>query len=417
MPIDPSLLVEAEAALQQYGDKAAAARALGISRETLRDRLLSSQRRARRAALRGEVGGPPIPEAGRPPEGFVVVGNSATYASDGRLLRQSVQTRPDSGEPFEVPEGHVVRGESALLDAEGRVVQRWVKTAVQGASQGLSEALLERFQAYQGAAPLIPAPETTDAELLVVYPLADLHIGMLAWGKENGGADWDIEIATTTILRTVTHLVAQSRPSKRAVVLGLGDLTHTNDQTNATPAHKHRLDVDGRFPKIYAAIAKLMTTIIDLVAQKHDEVIVVNVPGNHDPDCSITLTVALSLFYSNTPRIQVYDKPGLTWYHRFGKVLLGATHGHTIRPAEMAMAMATDCPQDWGATVHRHMMFGHLHHTNVKDIGPVKVEGFTTPAARDAHAHTHGYRSPRSMSAITFHEEHGEIGRHKVNLI
>ena len=74
----------------------------------------------------------------------------------------------------------------------------------------------------------------------------------------------------------------------------------------------------------------------------------VMLPGNHDEDAAITLRVALGLFYRNNPRVEVYDKSGLSWYSRFGQTLLGAHHGHTMKADKMAMMLATDRAKDSG---------------------------------------------------------------------
>jgi len=328
------------------------------------------------------------------------------------LVRQSPLATPVGDDLL--PPGHVIKGVSTLVDTDGNVRARWVKTR-EGAGAGLTEALRETFEAYRGAAPLVQPPADADDDLLTVYPLPDLHFGMRAWGRETG-ADYDIEIATDTILASVGSLVAQSRPSRHAVVLGLGDYFHSNDHKMATPASGHLLDVDGRWPKVYRAGAKLATQLVGMVAARHADVEVVWLPGNHDPDAAVCLSVALGLLYDGNPRIRVHEEPGLVWYRRHGRCLLGATHGHTMKPDRMAMMLAADCPEDWGATIYRHMMFGHIHHDTAKEVGPVRVESFSTPAARDAYAQGGGYRSGRALNAITYHATRGEIGRHRVNI-
>lgn len=429
-PIPDATLRRSLDAIRRHGSVAAAARALGLPRPTLQHHVAAARVRGlaapaetapappapaespRRAALRGVVGGPPIPEAARPPEGFVVSKNSGAYDAEGNLLRQFVQSKRDAGEEYALPAGHTVKGESALLDQDGRVVARWIKTRA-GAGEGLVEALQDAFAAFAGAAPVAPVPALAEDDLLTVYPLPDLHLGMYAWGRETG-ADYDVEAAVAHATAAVSALVAQSRPSGTAVILGLGDYFHANDAKNATPGSGHLLDVDGRWPKVFAAGAKLATALVDIVARKHREVEVVFLPGNHDPDAAVSLTVALALFYGANPRVTVHQEPGVAWYRRFGKVLLGATHGHTMKPDRMAMMLAADRAADWGETEHRHVFFGHIHHETAKEVGPVRCESFASPAARDAWNAAGGYRAGRALSALTFHREAGEIGRHRV---
>jgi hypothetical protein len=384
-----------------------AAQEIGIAEATLQHRL-------RRAAARGLAGGPPVPDAGRPPEGFAVVRNSATYDADGNLLRQSVQTRRDSGEPYAMPEGHAIKGESALLDPEGRVLARWVKTREDGSADTL-KAIEDALARFDGKlAPILRVAHAED-DLLTVYPLPDLHLGMYAWGRETG-ENYDIDLAVRQATGAISALVAQSRPSKRAVLLGLGDYFHANGAKAATPASGHLLDVDGRWMKVKTAGAELALTLVDMIARRHEQVEVVFLPGNHDPDAATGLTVAVSMAYRKTARINVNTSPAIAWYRRFGRVLIGATHGHTMKPDAMALMLAADRAEDWGQADHRHFFFGHVHHESAKEVGAVRVESFAAPAARDAYGAAGGWRASRALSAITFHKNLGEIGRHRVGI-
>jgi hypothetical protein len=356
-----------------------------------------------------------LPDPLKPAAGFEVRREAVRVDAAGRVVSHSVETRPELGEPYQVPPGYAIKGESALVDADGRLQSRWIKTREGAVGAGLVEALQQAFAAHRGAAIVPQAPLLPAADLLTVYPLPDLHVGLYSWGRETGDS-YDTDIAVARTVEMVGGLLAQSPPSRHAVLLGLGDYFHQNDQTNATPASKHRLEVDGRWPRVYAAGARLVVSLVELLAAKHQSLELVMLPGNHDPDASICLTVSLAMFYAGHERIAVHDEPGLTWYRRHGAVLLGATHGHTLRPDRMAMMLAADRPEDWGEAKHRHFFFGHVHSESAREVGPVRVESFNTPAARDAWNSAAGYRAGQSLSAITFHAAHGEIMRHRVNL-
>ena len=423
-PLTDELARAALAAVENAdGNLYEAARQLGIPRATLQTRVRIALKRgfsstidweARRRAWRGEVGGPPIPDIAMPPEGFVIIKNSGAYNKDGNLRQQWVQSARDSGDAYDVPLGHVVKGESALVDPEGRVLAKWVKTR-EGTGEGLVEALHEVFSEYQGAAPVVTSQAPQNADIITIYPLPDLHLGMHAWHQETGD-DYDTKIAVDLALSRTEELINQSLPSEHAVILGLGDYFHANDNRGATPASNNRLDVDGRWAKVYRAGAMLATRIVDLAARKHANVEVVFLPGNHDPDAAITLTVALSMFYSKHPGVKVFDAPTIAWFRRFGQVLIGATHGHTMRPERMAMMMATDRAEDWGKSSFRHFFFGHVHHESALEVPGCRVESLTAPVSKDAWNAAAGYRASRALSAITFHKDLGEIGRHRVNI-
>jgi hypothetical protein len=381
--------------------------ALGIGESTLGHRL-------REAARRGILAAPPLPEDAQPPPGFVVARHSATYDGDGNLKSHSVQTKPEPGETYEIPAGHTVKGESALLDPDGRVLAKWVKTREDGRGD-FAAALEQALERFTGAAPAIATPRQAEDDLLTVYPIPDLHLGMYAWAPE-AGEDYDVDIAVRAATQSVQALVSQSRPSRHAVLLGLGDYFHANSGRNATPQSGHQLDVDGRWMKVKTAGAELAIALTEMLARRHQDVEVVFLPGNHDPDAAVGLTVALSLFYRKHARIRVNTTPAIAWYRLHGRTLLGATHGHTMKPDRMALMLAADRPQEWGHASHRHFFFGHVHHESAKEVGAVRVESFSTPAAKDAYAAAGGWRSARAMTAITFHGTDGEIGRHRVSI-
>lgn len=370
----------------------------------------------RRAARRGEIGGPPIPPAARPPAGFAIKRNAAEFDEDGKLRRQWIGTERDAGEAHAVPAGHVVKGESALLDADGRVRVRWVKTREGAVGAGLVEALQDAFARFDGAAPLADVPAVTLADQHTIYPLADLHLGMYAWGRETEES-YDLPIALDRARSAYRRLIERVPPTRSCTLLNLGDFFHANDQTAATPRSGHRLDVDGRWPKVLLAGAELLLELIDMLAQRHQEVEVVVLPGNHDPDAAAALRVALMLFYSRHDRIEVHEGPGVFWYRRFGRCLFGATHGHTVKQSKVAGVMASDRPEDWGATHWRAFFTAHIHHERAIEDAGVRVESLNTLASRDAYAHGGGWRAGHAVQAITYQADHGEVGRTRVNVL
>jgi hypothetical protein len=416
LAIDPEHLALAASAYAVHnGNVAAAARSLGWSAPTFKYRHDAHVRAERSQAALGKVGGPPIPPAAVPPAGFTIKQNSGQYDADGKLEKQWIKSGIGNADGWEVPAGHVVKGESAFLDANGSVIAKWVKTR-EGSGEGFIDALKLAFAELDGTAPAPRTPAACDDDILTVYPIPDLHLGMYAWGAETG-SDYDVKIAVEVATDGVAQLIEQSRSSKHAIVLILGDFFHSNDQKNATPGSGHQLDVDSRWPLVYRAGAELAIALIDMVASKHEQVEVISLPGNHDPDAAVTLAIALSLYYSRVGRITVNLTPGVTWYRQFGRNLLGANHGHTIKTAEkMAGAMAVDAHEAWGKTTHRFIWTGHLHHEVLKEAYGERVETLSSPAARDAWNANSGYRSNRALQGITIHRERGEIGRHRVNI-
>lgn len=300
----------------------------------------------------------------------------------------------------------------------GNRVERmqWVKTGKDGeARQAMLDAVREAFEVYEGRAEITPPPEHADADLATLYPLADLHLGMYAWGKETG-ADYDVEIAERLLKDTLGRLFNQSPSSGLGIILGLGDFTHADDETATTRGSGNRLDVDSRHPRVLLVAAKLLIWAVEMALERHDRVVVRLLPGNHDPEVARALSICLALFFGNNDRVEIDLDPGLWWFMRWGRVFLGSTHGHNSKPLDMIGTMAQTHPVDWGKSIWRRMYYGHIHHeTKFEKFGAI-AESFGTLASKDAYHAGKGYGSERSIHALTFHRDLGPLGRTIISL-
>jgi hypothetical protein len=283
--------------------------------------------------------------------------------------------------------------------------------------QDTPESLAERLQeALAGidAAQVIPAPDHALDGLLTVYPLADVHMGMMAWGKETG-EDYDTAIAADRVRSWVSRAVDASPASETAVILGLGDLTHADDQSNMTPRSKHVLDVDTRHFRTLDVTIQALAYGIEYAAKKHARVIVRILPGNHDLNTYMAVMFALYERYRDNPRIEVQKIPGEFFVMRHGNCLLAAHHGHGGKPERMVMFLADEHAAEWGRTRHRFLWTGHLHHLKAADIGGVQWMQLRAITAKDAYAAGNAYSARASLEAITFDADQGEIQRVRVS--
>ena len=422
-PNDQAKVLAIADALVKGGSFGKAAAISSIPKTTMRDHYWWAQSKLgseefgkllaeRRRAFKGETASPPLPQGVSVPEGFILVGNVATYNGDGELRTQSIRTIRDAGPEYEVPEGQTVKGVSSLLDSEGRVRASWVKTQTTSTGALTAEALERVFQAYDGKAGIVAPPKVCQTATLSVYPIADLHFGMRAHAGETG-SDYTCEISAETVSSSLAALVSRTEASRHAVVLGLGDYFHANGSEPLTPANKHILDVDKPWPQVLDEGIQLAINLINAAARKHETVEVVFMPGNHDRDSALALQIALKYFYSKTPRITIsYVSENRCWYYRAGSVFLGGIHGHTLKMEAMPMLMAEDRPDDWAASKHRYFFSGHFHRELSKRIGSVHVECCPTVTARDAWTQSKGYRSARVLQAIDFHVQKGLRTRH-----
>jgi hypothetical protein len=323
---------------------------------------------------------------------------------------------PDHDMTRPVPDTHVAKGISTYYDQEGKVRGQWVKSSLDDEKR---EQAIRAFIGYlvedvKGLAPLAAPPEHVNADLLCVYPMGDPHFGMYAWWQE-AGDDFDLNIAERLTCSAVDRLVASAPPAETALMLNLGDMFHADNQKNVSQSG-HQLDVDGRWAKVQQVGLRAMIHCVRRLLEKHARVVLRINKGNHDGHSSYALALMIDAYFHNEPRVEVDLSPAVMWYFQFGKVLIGSTHGDTIKGADMVGIMAADMPEAWGTTQHRYLYVGHVHHQDVKEHRGGVVEYFRTLAARDAWHAGQGYRAGRDMRLIVQHKEYGEIERHRCDV-
>lgn len=280
----------------------------------------------------------------------------------------------------------------------------------QDALEAIGSAIAALVEDANIKLPPVKAPAFFDSKLLTVLPMGDPHFGLMTWAREVG-EDFDLKIAENLTFSAVDRLCALTPSSDTAMLLNLGDFFHADNSTNRTPRSGASLDVDGRFQKIAEVGLRAMVRCIRRLLEKHSKVIVRNNRGNHDPHQAHMLTIALNAMFHDEPRVQVEMTPSSFYYYRFGKTLIGSTHGDGAKLTDLPMIMADDVPDDWAAAKDRVWHCGHFHHDQVKDLIGCRVETHRTIAAGDAWHRHEGYRAQRDMKAIIYDYDHGEVSR------
>lgn len=356
---------EAQEAYEQHGSQRKAAAALGISKSALNNRLKAAERWQKQFE--------------------------------------------DSGA---IPPSHNIKGVSALIGPDGEVKAQWVKTVNGPNTEDMIERIKEAFEDLPAADPT-PAPPHKAKDLLTLYPIADAHIGMLAWGAETG-EDYDTKKATQRLINWLGQAVEASAPSETAIILDVGDLTHADDHTNQTPASKHVLDVDSRHYRTIDVTISTLVTAVKLALKKHKRVIVRILPGNHNRESYIAIMFALYEHFRNEPRVEVEKQPGKYFTYQFGKNMICAHHGDGVKAERLVNFLADTYAPIWGQTQHRFLWTGHLHHHKSADIGGMQWEQLRALTAKDAYSVGHAYCARAQLQAVTYHKEKGEVGRVKV---
>jgi hypothetical protein len=356
-------------------------------------------------------------------------GNTSAAGRELGLDRRTVGDRLTRGKElgFHLSEGargsmhaagmngvEVQGGYKYVLDDEGRKLEtvRWSAPKQAIAAEDMLERIRSAFEGITPA-PLVSAPQHTEADLLTTYLISDAHVGMMAWGRETG-EDYNTKIAADRIKSWVGGCVSASPPSRTAIILDIGDLTHSDDQTNQTPASKHQLDVDTRHFKTLDVTIEALNCAVELALTKHQKVIVRILPGNHNITAYMAIIFAMSERFRDNPRVKVQKVPGEFFIHEFGQVMIAAHHGHRAKPDRIVHFLADEFAEIWGRTKHRFLWTGHLHHMKAQDIGGVQHEQLRALTARDAYAFSSAYTARAQLQAVTYHRTKGEVSRVKV---
>lgn len=355
----------------------------------------------------------------------------ATCTYDGRWSCEPAADFPDEeptnreGKPLDsgslntvIPPGHFESGRSTLVrgDPNSNTVLTWHKTSVSREQyrEALLQAVREIGGEFRGAAPAAPQPDS-DADLLAVYTMGDPHLGLLVWGRE-AGQDHNLELGKRDLIAAVDRLVDEAPAADTALILSLGDLVHFDSEAGTTTAGTKQ-DADTRWFKVMLETVTTMRRCIDRALEKHRRVLGWLIRGNHDRHASAAIAIALAMFYESNPRVEIDLTPDPYSWLRFGKVLIGANHSdENSKPEQLATVMACDRAEDWGQTLYRYMLCGHLHHTFAKETGGVLVERFPTLAPRDAWHHGKGYRAQQSMCVDVYHREFGRRSRRTISV-
>jgi len=318
---------------------------------------------------------------------------------------------PDHNMTRMVPETFVVKGVSTYYNKDGQPSGQWVKSSSKNDAilEALKEAVNSINENIEKADQVICSNETV-SDLCNIYTFTDYHLGMYAWHNE-GGADWDISIAERIIISALGAMIEQSPKAHTAIINIQGDFLHTDGKTPVTPAHKHVLDADSRFPKIRRTAIRIIRCMMRQALEAHDHVHLIIAEGNHDEESSGWLADAFSVHFEDEPRVSVNDSDLPFYAFEWGTNMIGVHHGHKVKNEQLPLLFASQFPEQWGRTKRREIHCGHRHHRDEKEYNGVTVIQHPTLAARDAYAARGGWIADRAAWSITYHKQWGPTGR------
>ena len=314
--------------------------------------------------------------------------------------------------------GFTTKRVSTAYNMDNEIVLQW--HIQEPERQKLEELIAEFVEGFkdelQGLHTPTDSPGNTEDSLMVSYIIGDHHLGMLAHHTETMGEDYDVKISQSLLENAVDRLVGSAPAGKVGVLVNLGDFMHVNDSTSSTPNSKNLLDSDGRYSKTIRAASNVIKKSVLRMLEKHSEVWIVNVRGNHDPDAALWLNEVMRLYFEDDPRVKVFDNASKFVWWRWGKNLIVTHHGDRIKMSNLHGSIVSNLRQEWGESDHTFVWTGHIHHKNQEEYGGALFESWNILAPADAWHAGSGYASSRSMTCVILHESFGEQGRLKANI-
>jgi len=342
--------------------------------------------------------------------------NKAVVAVHRRAALQGVA--PAQNVNRQTAPGFTTKRVSTAYNMDGDIVLQW---HIQEPERQKIEELIAQFvegfkDEVAGIHSPTDAPSSTDDDLMVSYIIGDHHLGMLAHHTETMGEDYDVKISQRLLENAVDRLVSVAPAGKVGVLVNLGDFMHVNDSTSSTPNSKNLLDSDGRYSKTIRAASNVIKRTVLRMLEKHAEVWLVNVRGNHDPDAALWLNEVMRLYFEDDPRVNVFDNASKFIWWQWGKNLVVTHHGDRIKMSNIHGSIVSNLRQEWGQAEHTFVWTGHIHHKNQEEYGGALFESWNILAPADAWHAGSGYASSRSMTCVILHKDYGEEGRLKVNV-
>ena len=309
---------------------------------------------------------------------------------------------------------------STLVDREGNIKQQWIiserdKEDQLSALKNSLDAILKPIKGKYKPKKT-PAKARYNKNIQPWIILGDPHFGLMSWHIETGNS-FDSDIAERVTSSAVNELIDKTEPAESCVIASTGDTFHADNAKPLTPASGNVLDIDSRFMRVFWITIRTFKHCVEAALAKHKYVHLVIVPGNHDPTMGHMLSAALHQYYCSEKRVTVDVDPTVRRYVRFGKNLVGVTHGDKQARKLLPGIMAEERKEDWGATDFRFWFLGHIHHLVREDIGRVQLEHMRTLAEPDAWHSEKGYISIKDSRCIVLHKEFGEYARYTVSKI
>jgi hypothetical protein len=275
--------------------------------------------------------------------------------------------------------------------------------------QKIKDQAIAEVKAYAPKYQSIKTTSSKDDHLLII-DIADLHIGKLSTAFETG-EDYNCQIAVKRAKEGMQGILDKAKgfTIDKVLFVAGNDILHT-DNTRRTTTAGTQQDTDGQWHQNFIMAKNLYIDLLEQLMSFADVEVVYN-PSNHDLTHGFFLMQLIEAhFHNSSIKFNVDLKHRKAF--KYGKNLIGTTHGDGAKVENLPMLLATEFPILWSETKHRYIFSHHVHHKISKDLIGCTFETLRSPSGTDAWHHKNGYTGvPKSVEGFIFHKEFGQIAR------
>lgn len=274
----------------------------------------------------------------------------------------------------------------------------------------MADALIAKMDAHAPSYEKIEYKKSTDGHLFVYDP-ADVHFNKLAIAVETG-EDYNTQIAVLRVREGLAGLLRKSSGfdiHKILFILG-NDILNADGPSNSTTKGTHQ-DTDTLWFNAFTIAFGIMVEQIETLAMLAPVTVQFN-PSNHDVMSGFFMAHSLKSWFRQHPSVTVNCSTSHRKYFRYGKNIIGTTHGDGAKAKDLALLMANETGNAWGECPHRYFYTHHIHHKESKDYTSVCVESLRSPSSADGWHHRNGFQhAPKAIEAFIHHADHGQVAR------
>lgn len=222
---------------------------------------------------------------------------------------------------------------------------------------------------------------------LLELNISDLHLNKL--GYVDG--DYDSQQAEEAFFYIINDVLKRTEQYKFEKILFIWshDFFNIDNLTKTTTAGTPQ-DVDKRYSDMYKQGKRMLIQGIDLLRQ-FAPVETVQVGANHDNLTSYTMSEVLDAWFRNDENVTIDNIPAQRKYRRFGKCLLGFSHGDKEKK-RLGKIMPSEARKDWGETLYAEMHAAHYHSEQaVVEENGIIVRYLSSPTGTDKWHYESGY--------------------------